>query len=571
VAATVVPDNQFPIGPWIGTTARSKWIGTANPSSNGAPGDYTFSIRVELPAGVDAAEARMLGSWTSDNAAVDIRVNGNSLGIGGGGNFTAFTALPIDAGKGFFVNGENVVEFIVNNAPPGDNPVGLRVEAIVGSGEVDPRAIQTGISARGIGPLPAGREDERFLVRPPTKEPPRPAVVIAADGNPIPPWLPNGADSLWIGLDGNDSIGPAGTYTYSVTFDLPPELNPYRAVLKGGWAAAGAGTDVILNGTSLGATAAGSTALAPFPDRAGLGLFLLGPNTLTFMVENAAQGSTGLRVEARIEPLVEASPFDISTGFNRDAGAVYGDGEPDEGYDLTDPFGVSDVAVAIPGFQAPIPPWIANSESSRWIGLPGATAASPGRYVFVTTVTIAGAGAAAEAFIQGVWAFDDAAPDVLINGQSTGHAGAGGFVAWTSFPPDFGKSLFQEGENTIEFLVDNGGADVNPSGLRVDAVVVVSEGPPPVGTPFKRGDSNADGAANIADASFTLNFLFLGGPDPTCSAAADANGDGNVNIADASFLLNFLFLGGRDLPFPFPDCGRVKTAACAVYAPCAGR
>jgi PKD repeat protein len=72
--------------------------------------------------------------------------------------------------------------------------------------------------------------------------------------------------------------------------------------------------------------------------------------------------------------------------------------------------------------------------------------------------------------------------------------------------------------------------------------------------PFVRGDSNADGAHNIADASFTLNFLFLGGREPPCNAAADVNGDGNVNIADASFGLNFLFLGGREPPAPFPDC-----------------
>jgi hypothetical protein len=110
-------------------------------------------------------------------------------------------------------------------------------------------------------------------------------------------------------------------------------------------------------------------------------------------------------------------------------------------------------------------------------------------------------------------------------------------------------AFFQVGE--IEFFGEEGGVDVR--------------------TPFKRGDSNSDGTANIADASFTLNFLFLGGRDPTCSAAADANGDGTVNIADASFLLNFLFLGGRDLPFPFPDCGRVDNAACDAYAPCAAQ
>jgi hypothetical protein len=83
----------------------------------------------------------------------------------------------------------------------------------------------------------------------------------------------------------------------------------------------------------------------------------------------------------------------------------------------------------------------------------------------------------------------------------------------------------------------------------------------PVGVgPFTRGDSNGDGNLNIADASHVLNFLFLGGPDPKCKAAADSNGDGGVNIADASFSLNFLFLGGREPPAPFLACAR-STAA----------
>jgi hypothetical protein len=35
----------------------------------------------------------------------------------------------------------------------------------------------------------------------------------------------------------------------------------------------------------------------------------------------------------------------------------------------------------------------------------------------------------------------------------------------------------------------------------------------------------------------------------------DVNGDGNINIADASYLLNWLFLGGRE-PVPCPAGGR---------------
>jgi hypothetical protein len=102
--------------------------------------------------------------------------------------------------------------------------------------------------------------------------------------------------------------------------------------------------------------------------------------------------------------------------------------------------------------------------------------------------------------------------------------------------------------------------------------VFSGEGQPPA-VEFRRGDSNADGTANIADASHVLNFLFLGGPDPTCMAAADSNADGGVNIADASYLLNFLFLGGPDLQAPAGVCGSapgVDRTKCAAYAPCDG-
>jgi predicted GH43/DUF377 family glycosyl hydrolase len=97
---------------------------------------------------------------------------------------------------------------------------------------------------------------------------------------------------------------------------------------------------------------------------------------------------------------------------------------------------------------------------------------------------------------------------------------------------------------------------------------------PPAGLgPFLRGDANGDAAVNIADASFGLNFLFLGGGEPPCKAAADANGDGAVDIADASFTLNFLFLGGREPPAPFPGCGRSAEggdAALGCAVPSAG-
>jgi hypothetical protein len=75
------------------------------------------------------------------------------------------------------------------------------------------------------------------------------------------------------------------------------------------------------------------------------------------------------------------------------------------------------------------------------------------------------------------------------------------------------------------------------------------------GVPIRRGDANHNGSVDIADASYILNFLFLGGPDLRCPDEGDANDDGSLNIADASAILTTLFLGGSRIAPPFPDPG----------------
>ncbi len=74
--------------------------------------------------------------------------------------------------------------------------------------------------------------------------------------------------------------------------------------------------------------------------------------------------------------------------------------------------------------------------------------------------------------------------------------------------------------------------------------------PEPPRVLFVRGDTNADTIVNISDGVFVLNFLFLGGTEPTCRAATDTNDDGGTNIGDGIFIFNFLFLGGPNIPPP---------------------
>ena len=91
-----------------------------------------------------------------------------------------------------------------------------------------------------------------------------------------------------------------------------------------------------------------------------------------------------------------------------------------------------------------------------------------------------------------------------------------------------------------------------------------------IGSFFRRGDGNTDGAYDISDPVHQLTFLFSGGPAPTCGDASDSNDDGMLNVADAVFSLGALFGSGPMPPAPFPGCGldpTVDLLNCGSY-PC---
>jgi len=103
--------------------------------------------------------------------------------------------------------------------------------------------------------------------------------------------------------------------------------------------------------------------------------------------------------------------------------------------------------------------------------------------------------------------------------------------------------------------------------------VVVGEGDMPPGTKFVRGDVNADGKINIADAITALGFLFSQGKI-VCVDAADVNDDGKVNVADPITLLQYQFAGGKPPPPPFDACGydqnlEAPELGCVSFPPCA--
>lgn len=537
--APVVQDGAYPIPPWAGSSSLSKWIGPAT-DSNGPQGIFTYVVNVRIPPGFNAAQMRLVGTWGVDNTPVDVIVNGTSTGISNAAGFEALTPFPLDAGLGLLRQGDNTIRFLVDNTTAG--PTGLRVEAVLGVEAPRPRDLSSGVGVRGEGPFPAGFQDRRYRVVGPTGSGIGPwhAVVLDADGLQ---WVPDSDSSRWVGLSDTDPVGPQGTYKYSLEFTVPPELNPLRLSLAGRWAASPVGGDVLLNGVSLGVPLAVPGELTEWPPDAGKGLIASGRNTLELLVENEAEGPTGLRVEALIDATPRIDPLDISTAFEQFSGEVLNAGSTDDDYTMVTPALESVAATVVSGVSTV---WISPSPTSGWIGLE--TAASdgdPGTYIFGIHVTLSDE-EATKAVLEGGWAVDDRGVDVLINGTSTGLLNESGYGSLALFPEDFGQGLFLEGDNTVEFVVVNEGTTLSPVGLRVDARIAT--GMEPGGIAFHRGDATGDGAVNITDGIYILNYLFLAGPSPGCLEAANPNDDGAVNITDGIYLLNHLFLGG-----PPPD------------------
>lgn len=65
------------------------------------------------------------------------------------------------------------------------------------------------------------------------------------------------------------------------------------------------------------------------------------------------------------------------------------------------------------------------------------------------------------------------------------------------------------------------------------------------------GDANLDGAVNVGDAVYIVNYVFRNGLAPLIMNWADANADCQVNVGDAVFLINFIFKSG---PVPTMGC-----------------
>jgi len=109
--------------------------------------------------------------------------------------------------------------------------------------------------------------------------------------------------------------------------------------------------------------------------------------------------------------------------------------------------------------------WLANNDRSHWIS-PNKNASAgnaPGVYVYKTKFDLSGWDLATVQMLAAV-AVDDVLLDVKLNGTSLGLT-AVGFSTFTNLSLSGG---FQDGENTVEFVVSNSLSTNNPTGLRVE-------------------------------------------------------------------------------------------------------
>ena len=153
----------------------------------------------------------------------------------------------------------------------------------------------TGADSSGLV-LPGGSSDPHYTVTGPGVVGTQPAVVYSP-ANLWSQWVPNDANSAWIGFKDSGDTSPHGTYTFETTFDLTG-YDPSTASLIGRWAMDQLGS-LYLNGVLEQSVPDGNWNAGVNPTLNCFTIssdFVAGMNVLTFSGP-FPDGFDGLRVE----------------------------------------------------------------------------------------------------------------------------------------------------------------------------------------------------------------------------------------------------------------------------------
>ena len=126
----------------------------------------------------------------------------------------------------------------------------------------------------------------------------------------------------------------------------------------------------------------------------------------------------------------------------------------------------------------------------------------------------------------------------------------------------FEQSYLEMGLSNLD---DSGAIQVDYTGYKRG--VHLPEGNAEAAT-FVRGDVDADGNVNIADAITLLDYLFRGSDAISCPDTGDADDSGRLNLSDVLRIVNHVLFRGTPVAEPFPDCGPDESAD--TFARCSG-
>ena len=156
----------------------------------------------------------------------------------------------------------------------------------------------------------------------------------------------------------------------------------------------------------------------------------------------------------------------LSTGLD-DSGATVSDGATDPHWTITGPTG-STAAAYVTNQAWPIPPWIADTSSSKWISPIAAEwncSDAPGNYTYTRVFQVLGGSYGVS--LVGQMSSDNSVVSATLNGRPVAVSGSG-FGGWGGVSITGG---FQNGTNVLKVVVNNGGSGPNPSGFRAELVL----------------------------------------------------------------------------------------------------